>query len=137
MTTTETAPSAIDQDMLRRLIEPELDRWKVPGIEVALVKDDQVVFAGGFGFADRDAGTPVTENTLFHHGSTGKTHTALLAGILVDEGLLDWDEPIRTYLPDFKLSDPVRTEPVTMRDLLSHRTGVLRKQPLWGAKPSW
>ena len=50
MTTTEIAPGAVDQDTLRRLIEPELERWKVPGIEVALVKDDEVVFAGGFAY---------------------------------------------------------------------------------------
>jgi CubicO group peptidase (beta-lactamase class C family) len=137
MTTTEIAPSAVDSDVLRRLIEPELERWKVPGIEVALVRDDEVVFAGGFGHADRDSKAPVTDQTLFHHGSTGKTHTALLVGILVEEGLLDWDEPIRTYLPDFKLSDPVRTELVTMRDLLSHRTGVSRNELMWVANPSW
>ena len=136
MTITESA-SAIDRDFLQRLIEPELERWKVPGLEVALVKDDEVVFAGGFGLADRASGTPVDEKTLFHHGSTGKTHTALLAGILVDEGLLDWDTPIRTYLPDFKLSDPVRTELVTIRDLLAHRTGVSRNELQWVANPSW
>jgi len=137
MTTTEIAPSTLDREFLARLIEPELERWHVPGVEVALVKDDEVVFAGGFGYADRDAGTPVTENTLFHHGSTGKTHTGLVVGSLVDEGVLDWDEPIRTYLPDFKLSDPVRTEMVTLRDLLSHRTGVSRNELMWVGNPSW
>src|SRR5439155_13522881 len=115
-------------DDLRGLVEPELERWEVPGIELAVVQGDDVLFAGGFGKADVSRDSPVTPTTLFHHGSTGKTHTALLAAILVDEGLLEWDRPVREYLPGFRLSDPVLTDRVTIRDLLAHRTGIARHE---------
>ena len=59
---------------LAELVEPELERWQVPGLEVAVVQGDEVLFAGGFGKADVARGVPVTETTLFHHGSTGSRH---------------------------------------------------------------
>src|SRR5207302_10463736 len=100
---------------LRGLVEPELERWEVPGIELAVVQGDGVLFAGGFGMADVDRALPVTSSTLFQHGSTGKTLTALLAAILVDDGLLEWDRPVRDYFSEFRLHDDVLTARVTIR----------------------
>ena len=135
----ETAPTALlpGGEDLRDLVEPELERWRVPGLEVAVVRGDEVLFAGGFGKADVAADRPVTATTLFHHGSTGKALTALLAGVLVEEGLLEWDKPVREYLPEFRLYDEVLTSRVTLRDLLAHRTGIARHEFMWVANPSW
>jgi CubicO group peptidase (beta-lactamase class C family) len=135
----EVAPTVVlpGGEDLRDLVEPELERWRVPGLEVAVVQGDEVLFAGGFGKADVSRGIPVTPTTLFHHGSTGKTLTALLVAVLVDEGLLEWDRPVCDYLPEFRLSDPVLTERVTIRDLLAHRTGIARHEFMWLANPSW
>ena len=127
----------VSQTVLGQLIEPELARWKVPGLELAIVKGDDVLFAGGFGTANVATGAPVEPTTLFHHGSTGKLMTALLVAILVEEGLLDWDRCVREYLPEFRLIDPVLTERVTVRDLLAHRTGVGSHDFMWLANPSW
>jgi CubicO group peptidase (beta-lactamase class C family) len=124
-------------DDLRELVEPELERWRVPGLEVAVVRGDEVLFAGGFGLADVKQHLPVTPTTLFQHGSTGKSLTALLAAILVDEGLLEWDRPVRDYVPEFRLHDDVLTARVTIRDLLAHRTGIARHEFMWVANPSW
>src|SRR4051794_11653282 len=88
---------------LEGIVGPELERWGVPGVEVVAVRGDDVVFAGGFGKADVDRGLPVTDRTIFHHGSTGKAFTALLAAALVDDGLLEWDRPVHDYVPEFRL----------------------------------
>src|SRR5947209_5319265 len=112
MAAVTTRAPGLDAETLRALVERELGRWKVPGLELAVVRGNEVLFAGGFGVADVRRGLPVTPTTLFHHGSTGKLFTGLLAAILVDEGLLEWDRPVREYLPEFRLHDPVLTERV-------------------------
>ena len=75
--------------------------------------------------------------TLFHHGSLGKAFTGALVGTLVDEGLLEWDRPIRDVWPQFRLHDPVATERVSVADLLSHQSGLARHEWAWLANPSW
>ena len=105
--------------------------WKVPGMAVAIVKDGKVIFAEGFGFRDVEQGLKVTPHTLFPIGSCSKAFTAADVGILVDEGKVGWDEPVRTYLPDFKLQDEYASEHATPRDLLSHRTGLPRHDLMW------
>jgi CubicO group peptidase (beta-lactamase class C family) len=137
MVTAASSASGPDPAALEALIPPELQRWGVPGVEVALVRGDEVVFAGGFGARDPAHGLPVTERTLFHHGSTGKAFTALLAAVLVDEGLLEWERPLRDVVPDLRFHDPVLTERVTLRDLLAHRSGLARHELAWVANPGW
>ncbi len=107
-------------------LQSALDAWGHPGLAIAAVKDDQVIFARGYGV--RQVGRPelVDENTVFGIGSASKAFTAAAVGILVDQGKLDWDEPALHYLPGFRLSDPVVTHQVTLRDLLCHRTGLPR-----------
>jgi CubicO group peptidase (beta-lactamase class C family) len=105
--------------------------WKVPGMAVAIVKDGKVIFAEGFGFRDVEQGLKVTPRTIFPIGSCSKAFTAADVGILVDEGKVGWDEPVRTYLPDFKLQDGYASEHATPRDLLSHRTGLPRHDLMW------
>ncbi len=105
--------------------------WKVPGVGIAIVKGDQVIYAKGFGQRDMGQNLPVTPNTLFAIGSCSKAFTATAVGMLVDEGKIDWDKPLRTYLPSFKMWDDYVTEHMTPRDLVTHRSGLPRHDLLW------
>jgi len=109
--------------------------WKVPGLAVSIVKDGRVIYAGGFGLKDVKNGRPVTPHTIFAIGSCTKAFTATTMGILVDEGKLDWDKPVRTYLPSFKLYDPTASEKMTPRDLVCHRSGLPRHDRVWYLSP--
>ncbi|MCI0537195.1 MAG: serine hydrolase [Verrucomicrobiales bacterium] len=105
--------------------------WKVPGVGIAIVKGDQVIYAKGFGQRDVGQNLPVTPDTLFAIGSCSKAFTATAVGMLVDEGKIDWDKPLRTYLPSFKMWDDYVTEHMTPRDLVTHRSGLPRHDLLW------
>ncbi|MCX6560260.1 MAG: serine hydrolase [Candidatus Aminicenantes bacterium] len=108
---------------------------KVPGLAVAAVQGGRLVYAQGFGFRDLAGRLPVTPHTIFGIGSCSKAFTATTMGILADEGKLDWDKPVRVYLPDFVLSDPVASERLTPRDLITHRTGLPRHDHVWIRSP--
>lgn len=105
--------------------------WKVPGVAISVVKDGKVIYAEGFGFRNVEQGLKVTPRTLFAIGSCTKAFTATAVGILVDEGKIEWDKPVRNYLPTFKLSDPIASEHMTPRDLLCHRSGLPRHDLMW------
>jgi CubicO group peptidase (beta-lactamase class C family) len=107
--------------------------WQVPGVAIAVVKDDRLVLARGYGV--RELGKPelVDENTMFAIGSSSKAFTAALIAMLVDEGKLKWDDPATKYLPGFQLFDPYATRELTVSDLLSHRSGLARGDLLWYA----
>ena len=98
--------------------------WKEPGLAIAVVKDDKVVFAKGYGVRKLGDAAPVDENTVFAIGSLTKAFTAAAAGMLVDEGKLHWDDRVIDYLPDFRLYDPWVTREIRLRDLLCHRSGL-------------
>jgi CubicO group peptidase (beta-lactamase class C family) len=108
-----------------------LGEWTTPGTAVAIVKDGEIVFSQGFGKRNLADDLPVTTKTVFSIASCTKAICAASLAILVDEGKLDWDEPVRTYLPDFALYDPVATDRITPRDLLTHRSGLPRHDALW------
>lgn len=114
-------------------IESWMRDWQVPGVAVAIVKDDQVVFSRGFGVMDVDGGEPVDEQTLFYIGSATKPFTAASIGMLIDDGLLEWDTVLADVVPEFKAYDPWVTEHLTVRDSLSHRSGLDRTDELWYA----
>src|ERR687895_1068094 len=107
-------------------VNQALKDWEVPGLAVAVVKDDRVVFAKGYGV--RELGKPgaVDEHTLFAIGSSSKAFTAASIAMLVDEGKLKWDDPATKHLPGFQLFDPYSTRELTIIDLLSHRSGLQR-----------
>jgi CubicO group peptidase (beta-lactamase class C family) len=115
-------------------IVPELDRlagevmadWRVPGATVAVVQDDKLVLAKAYGQRDVEANLPAEITTQFVICSISKSFTATAVALLHNEGRLDWKKPVRDYLPEFRLHDPVATERVTIRDLLSHNTGLPR-----------
>lgn len=101
-----------------------LEAWPdQPALGLALVRDGKMVLARGYGERRRGKGEAVDEHTLFAIASNSKNVTAACLAILVDEGKVKWDEPIRTYLPGFTLSDPFVAEKITVRDTLSHRAG--------------
>jgi CubicO group peptidase (beta-lactamase class C family) len=108
---------------LPALIETQLEAWHVPGLAVGIVKDGEVLFTGAFGYRDREARLPVTTRTLFPIASCSKAFTALGAAIAADEGLVDWDRPIREYVPEFEMMDPEATRKATLGDFLRHRSG--------------
>ena len=120
---------------LERFITEQLAAWEVPGCAVAAVRDGQVELVGGWGLRDREAGLPVTQDTLFAIGSTTKAFTATTVGALVDDGLLEWDRPLRDYVPEIRLHDPFVSDRLTIVDLLSHRSGLPRHDLTWVGQP--
>jgi CubicO group peptidase (beta-lactamase class C family) len=123
-----TSPGTAD---LRRTIDAERERFRVPGCAVVVVRDGEVVLAEGFGLRDVTAELPVTPATLFPIASSTKTFTAALCASLVDEGRLAWDRPVREYLPGFRMHDDVVTAQLTIRDMLAHRSGLPRHDLFW------
>ena len=106
------------------LVDEIRKQWGLPGLSMAIVKDGKIVFTKGYGVRDEKKQLPMTEDTVLPIGSTTKSFTSLLLSMLVEEGKLDWDTPVKQYIPWLKLSDPEVTEKVTARDLLCHRTGL-------------
>jgi CubicO group peptidase (beta-lactamase class C family) len=100
--------------------------WRIPGVAVGVVKGGRVLATFTYGVRDITSRKPVTERTLFEIGSITKSFTASALGMLVDEGKVAWDTPVRDYLPAFAMHDPAVSDQVTLRDLLSHRTGLPR-----------
>ena len=111
---------------------PDVDGWvsramktfEVPGLALAIVKDDAVVAAKGYGVRKLGEPTPVDGRTLFGIASNTKAFTATALGILVDEHKIEWDAPVIRYLPAFAMWDPYVTRELTVRDLLVHRSGL-------------
>jgi CubicO group peptidase (beta-lactamase class C family) len=133
-TTTAAAPpptNANNLDGLDEFITSVMKEWKVPGLAIAVVKDGQVILSKGYGYRDVEKKLPVSSRTLFAIGSISKSFTVSLLGMLADEGKLEWDKPVRTYLTDFQLYDKVSTEHMTPRDLVTHRSGLPRHDGLW------
>jgi CubicO group peptidase (beta-lactamase class C family) len=105
--------------------------WRAPGLAIAIVKDGAMVFSKGLGVANVERGTPVTADTLFGIGSTTKAFTAAGIAMLVDQGKLDWGAPVRHYLPSFQLGHGDDYASASLRDMMSHRTGLARHDLLW------
>jgi CubicO group peptidase (beta-lactamase class C family) len=116
---------------LEGLIAEVIDEWKVPGLAIAVVQDGEVALAKAYGLRDVEAGLPVTTNTQFQIASLSKSFTATGVALLVDEGRLDWERPVREYLPEFQLQDAVATDRVTVWDLLCHHSGLPRHDWTW------
>jgi CubicO group peptidase (beta-lactamase class C family) len=112
-------------------IEKILKDWNVPGCGIGIVVKDKLVFAKGYGFRDLEKKLPVTPNTLFQIASNTKLFTATAVGFLVEEGKLDWDNPIKKYVPQIQFYNDDLNANVTIRDMLSHRTGISRHDLIW------
>jgi CubicO group peptidase (beta-lactamase class C family) len=112
-------------------VNQALKDWKVPGAAVAVVQGDKVILLKGYGYRDLEKQLPVTQDTLFAIGSITKSFTVTTLGMEMDEGKVDWDKPVRDYLPAFKMYDPVLTEQMMIRDLITHRSGLPRHDMVW------
>jgi CubicO group peptidase (beta-lactamase class C family) len=111
-------------DALDRWIEQTRETWQVPGLSVAIVARDQVLLSKGYGIRELGKTQPVDDQTLFAIASNTKAFTADALAILVDEGKLTWDDPVQKHLPWFRLSDPLASNDIRVRDLLCHRSGL-------------
>src|SRR5262245_42823425 len=114
---------------LTRLIEHEIADKQLPALSIALVDDQAVVWARGFGMADPAAKRPADVGTVYRVGSVSKLFTDLAVMRLVEAGKLDLDAPVTTYLPDFTPKNPFK-KPITLRLLMSHRAGLVREPPV-------
>jgi len=108
-----------------------LDQIKVPGAAIAVIEGNEIIYAKGFGFRDLEKKLPVTADTLMAIGSCTKAFTTFALGTLVDQGKVDWDKPVRSYIPWFRLYDVVAGERLTPRDLVTHRSGLPRHDFVW------
>ncbi len=130
----KASPAATAQEALKGFDEVATDAMKkfdVPGMAIAIVKDKEVIYARGFGYRDAEKQLPVTPDTLFAIGSATKAFTTFVLGTLVDEGKIEWDKPVRNYIPWFKLYDAGASERMTPRDLVTHRSGLPRHDLVW------
>lgn len=115
---------AITSAEIDNLVEKTLKTFDVPGIAVAVVKDGKVIHSKGYGVRSLNTKQKVDENTLFGIASNSKAFTSAALGMLVDEKKLKWDDKVRDYIPEFKMYDPFVTEEFTIKDLLTHRSGL-------------
>ena len=115
-------------------IQQVLKDCNMPRTGVGIVVNDKLVFAKGYGYRDYDKKLPFTPETLFQIASNSKLFTAIAAGMLVEEGKLNWDKPIRQSVPTIEFST-ITNNDVTLRDMLSHRTGVTRYDWIWFKSP--
>jgi CubicO group peptidase (beta-lactamase class C family) len=98
--------------------------WKQPGMAIAIVKDDKVVFSKGYGTRELGKNAPVDADTVFAIASNSKAFTTAALAMLVDEKKIAWNDKVSKYLPDFQLYDPYVTSELTIRDLVTHRVGL-------------
>lgn len=124
LTATVSADDRFDD--LDTYVREAMPKWQVSGLAIAVIKDGSIVLARGYGNRQLGSDSPVTAETVFPIASCTKSFTACCIAILVDEGKLNWDDPVRNHLPEFRVADPYVTEHVTIRDLLCHRTGLVR-----------
>ena len=128
---------ASDPALVKRLkgldayMEKLVKDWNVPGIGVGVVVKDRLVFAKGYGYRDYGRKLPFTPQTTVPIASNTKLFTAVAAGLLVEEGRLDWDRPVRQLVPGIQFFNDELNATVTLRDMLSHRTGITRHDTIW------
>jgi len=123
------------QKELAALVANARQTWNVPGLAAVIVKDGKVLYLGGNGLRRIHGNDDVTPDTLFPLASCTKAFTSALIASLVDNGTLDWDDPVRKHLPTFHLADPAADQLVSLRDLLTHRTGLGGHDLLWYRAP--
>jgi CubicO group peptidase (beta-lactamase class C family) len=131
-TATTSAPDlSASLAAIEKIVEEQRKEKGVPGLSIVIVKDDRVIYAKGFGMRDVERNLPVTVDTLFAIGSCTKAFTAMAAVMSQDEGKLSLDDSPKKYLPYFKINDPQIDEKITLRDLLSHRSGLPGTDIAW------
>jgi len=125
-TPTDPRLKGLDTFALRLLKE-----WDAPGVTIAIVEKNKIIYTGGFGYRDYEKKLPVTENTLFAIGSCTKAFTASMLGMLEKEGKVDIDKAVRNYLPELIFKNEYTNKHATLRDMMCHRTGLPRHDYSW------
>ncbi len=128
MARADSAQNAAD---LRDIVSRAMTALDVAGAGVAVVHHDEAVLCDGFGVRDLESGGAVDDETLFAIGSATKAFTTMSIAMLAEEGKLDWDIPVRSYMPDFALHDAVAGAEATPKDLACHRVGLPRHELSW------
>jgi CubicO group peptidase (beta-lactamase class C family) len=105
--------------------------WNVPGIGVGIVVKDKLVYAKGYGFRDYGKKIPYTSSTVQPIASNTKLFTAVAIGLLVEEGKLEWDKPVKQFVPSIQFYNDDLNAKITIRDMLSHRSGITRHDSIW------
>ena len=126
-----SAAETFDAEAFHATVEQAVADWDATGLAIAVVRGQELLFARGYGVLELGRPEAVDADTLFAIGSTTKAMTAASLGILVDEGKVDWDDPVRRHLPEFEVGDPWVSEAMTVRDLLTHRGGLPNTDLLW------
>lgn len=116
---------------LDKYLEEAIVRRKVPALSISIVYDNEMIYAKGFGYSDIKKKTKTTENTIFPIGSSTKSYTSTAIAILVNDGVLEWDKPIKEFCPEFKFKDTYTSNNVTIRDIMGHRTGLPGHNFVW------
>lgn len=122
------AQTTVSDDVLTefdQLVRDEMEFFDIPGVAVAIIEGDEVIYAQGFGVRDLASGAPFTPETQFRIGSTTKSMTSMLVAQLVDEGVISWDTPVTDLFPDFETSNPELTAQLTVADLMGMGTGLV------------
>ncbi len=114
----------LNSKQIDSVVEKTLTTFDVPGISVAVLKDGKLIHAKGYGVRSIKTNLKADENTLFGVASNTKAMTAALLGMLVDEKKVTWDTKVTDVIPEFKMHDPYVTAEFTIRDLLTHRSGL-------------
>jgi CubicO group peptidase (beta-lactamase class C family) len=124
-----------DEKKMDALVADALKAFEAPGVAVVVVHEDKVVYLKGTGVRELGKDDSVTADTIFQIASCTKAFLAMLIAMLVGDGRMDWDDPVRRHVPYFRLSDPLADQHVCIRDLLCHRTGLSRHDLLWFRSP--
>ena len=127
--------AAAKEKQLDTFAERLIKEWNTPSLGIGIVKDNELVFAKGYGYRNIEKQLPADGNTIYAIGSSTKAFTAAGVAKLADDGLIKLDEPVIQYLSDFRMSDDYITHHMTARDLLCHRSGLPRHDPLWYGSP--
>lgn len=127
-------PHVVDPKAIDKVMVNTMKQWRIPGAAVAVIRNDRIVHVAAYGSKDL-AGTPVTTDTLFQIASTSKAFTTTAMAMLVGEGKMSWDDPVRKHVPYFRLSDKCADANVNLRDIVSHRTGLSARDELWDNAP--
>jgi CubicO group peptidase (beta-lactamase class C family) len=128
-------PTNPDATTVDAVIRDAMKAWGVPGAAVVIVRDDKVVYLQGHGVRSSTSDKAVTPDTVFPLASCTKAFTTALMAMLVDDGKLKWDDPVRKHLDWFRLGDALADRDVTLRDLVTHRTGLRPHDFLWYRAP--
>ncbi|MEM7037579.1 MAG: serine hydrolase, partial [Bacteroidota bacterium] len=120
----------------KAMVDSLIVKRHVPGVGICMVHKGEILMSEGFGFANLEEGKKVDANTMFAIGSSSKAFTTAILGMLVEDGKMDWETPVREYMPDFRMYDPFATEHMTALDLVTHRSGLPRHDIAWYGTPA-